>query len=160
MLKKKKGAAGAVSFPDDFPEDLQTALLAWAEDKTRRKQAYTPQGFVLLCHRVQNLGINGPRLQALVNESIERGWKGIVEVHFKRDSGGSQPGFQPQKKEGGAGMPVNEELLRQPTVNARPAEFEAACMALYGRIPQPWALMGIGEQSDVLAWCEKERGAR
>jgi len=54
------------------------------------------------------------------------------------------------KKEGGA-PPAVENLC--------PAEFEAACLDLYGRVPGPWALLGIAEQADIRAWCEKERGA-
>lgn len=54
------------------------------------------------------------------------------------------------KKEGGV-PPAVENLC--------PVEFEAACLDLYGRVPGPWALLGIAEQADIRAWCEKERGA-
>lgn len=150
MPKKKRGPADLV-FPEGFPEELRPAMQDWAEDKAGRKQAYTAQGFVLLCHRVQNLGINGPRLQSLVNESIERGWKGIVEVHFDRGTGGgSAPGFGPPKKEGGAAMQ-----------NLCPEGFEEACEALYGRVPGPWPTLGDADQADIRAWiaAKKEGGA-
>jgi hypothetical protein len=54
-----------------------------------------------------------------------------------------------EKKEGGAPPAIE---------NPAPARFEEACMDLFGHIPAAWPLLGIAEQSEIRAWCEKKEG--
>lgn len=103
--KKKRGGA-ALEFPPDFPEEMRPPLREWAADKLRRRQGYTPGGWAKLLARIQCLPITAAELKAGVDESIERGWGGILGVHFQRDNlRAHQPGFLGQKKEGGAAAP-------------------------------------------------------
>jgi len=56
----------------------------------------------------------------------------------------------PAKKEGGAAGVPEADLC--------PAGYEAACAALYGGVIEPWAMLGVGQQAEVRAWLETNRG--
>lgn len=145
--KKKGGGAEGLEMPGHWPEAKQRALQEWVDYKLEQfGQRYKPMGFAKLVTRLE--GYTAAELQAAVDLSMEKTWKGLVfPEQAQRQAGiGHALAGAATKKEGGGAGPVIE--------NVCPAGFEAACEALYGRVPGPWATLGDGDQAEIRAWIQ------
>lgn len=152
--KKKKGAAAVeeLTIPAHWPEAKRLALREWEAYKREQfGQRYKPLGWAKLVSSLERR--SAEELQAAVDLAMSKTWKGLV---WGDESARPQTGFSPEKKEGGA-------AAVKVVANVCPAGFEAACEALYGRVPGPWATLGDGEQAEIRSWIaapKKEGGAR
>jgi len=148
---RQRGKSGKLTeplFPEDIPTGYIEPLTRWFTYKQERREGYTLSGWQALISQQQAFPPSA--VAASVQASMSSNWAGLFTDKIHTTPSFQRPAFDPEKKEGG-GPPAIE--------NPCPPQFEQACHELYGHIPGPWALLGIAEQADIRAWCEKERGA-